>query len=278
LGLQVEKDKSSSDLLSALQNALQEYLDEKPTRSLNGLSKRCTVSEPTLRRILKGQIKTLPTATTILDILTTLTGEKNTVRIAEKYPGPISDYLESILPQFQDVSTEYDSNLNEELKDPVKYVIYKLSSNSSGLKTNKLSDLFGRHGIQVAESLIEKNYLFKTKDVYYSKIKNFTINQENFVNNFKLIADFIKTQNPLSKTSLQTVLANYSESVSTDAYKEIISVQKKALQKIRNIMSDESSKGSIPLFLLLAIDTLDPRPAHELAQEKSSTIELEAQQ
>jgi hypothetical protein len=267
LGLQVEKERSSQDLLSALQNALQEYLDEKSTRSLNGLSKRCTVSEPTLRRIHKGQIKTLPTATTILDILTTLTGEKNTAKIAQKYPGAISDYLESILPQFQDVVTEYDSELNEELKDPIKYIIYKLSSNSSGLKTEKLNELFGRHGIQNADTLVTKNYLFKKENTYFSKIKNFTINQENFVNNFKLVADFIKTQNPLSKTSLSTILANYSESVSPEAYKEIVGIQKKALQKIRNIMSDEKSKGHIPLFLLLAIDTLDPQPAHELANE-----------
>lgn len=270
-GFNVENEKTSSDLLNALQQALQSYLDEKSTRSLNGLSKKCTVSEPTLRRILRGHIKTLPTATTILDILTTLTGNKNTALLAQQFPGPIADYLNSILPQTQDVETEYSADLNNELKDPVKYIIYKLSSNSSGVTKQKILELFGRHGLQVADLLTQKDYLQIDGEIYFSKIKNFTVSQENFVTNFKLLADFIKTQNPLTKTSLQSLLANYSESISVEAYKEIVQIQRKALQKIRTIMSDENSKGPIPLFLLLAIDTLDHQSAHDLHTPKPST-------
>ncbi len=262
------KEASASDLLSALQNVLQSYLNEKPARSLNGLSKKCTVSEPTLRRILKGQIKTLPTATTILDILTTLSGEKNTALIAKNFPGPIAEYLSSILPQAQEFGTEYDSQLNTELKDPVKYIIYKLSANSSGLSLKKLNELFGRHGVIQAEELILKGYLKNEANILFTKVKDFTINQESFVGNFKLVADYIKTQNPLIKTHLHSLLANYSESVTQEAFKDIVALQKKTLQKIRNIMSDPNSKGSIPLFLLLAIDTLDPQPAHEFVTEK----------
>lgn len=276
MGLELSKEKASGDLLNALQNVLRDYLNEKSSRSLNGLSKRCTVSEPTLRRILKGQIKTLPTSTTILDILTTLMGEKNTALIAKNFPGPIAEYLESTFPQSQDCGTEYDADLNNELKDPVKYVIYKLASNSTGVTEKKINELFGRHGLQQAEGLIQKNYLFSTNGVVFSKVKNFTINQENFINNFKLIADYIKTQKPLTKTNLHALLANYSESVSSEAYKEIVGLQKKLLEKIRNIMSDEKSKGSIPLFLLLAIDTLDPQPVHELVAEKPRQMDRQA--
>ncbi len=263
LNLEVVRDIAPTDLLSALQGILQNYLNEKPTRSLNGLSKKCTVSEPTLRRILKGQIKTLPTATTILDILTTLSGEKNTALIANAFPGSIAEYLESIIPQAQEFGTEYDSELNAELKDPVKYIIYKLAANSSGLRHAKLSELFGRHGLNQAEILIQKGYLQNDNNILVTKVKDFTINQESFVNNFKLVADYIKTQNPIAKTNLHSLLANYSESVTPEAFKDIVSLQKRTLQKIRKIMSNVDSKGSIPLFLLLAIDTLDPQPAHD---------------
>jgi hypothetical protein len=269
LNLSTAKEFAPNDLLSALQSILKNYLNEKPSRSLNGLSKKCTVSEPTLRRIFKGQIKTLPTATTILDILTTLSGEKNTALIAKNFPGPIADYLESIIPQAQEFGTEYDSELNTELKDPVKYIIYKLAANSSGLRLRKLNELFGRHGVSQAESLIQKGYLHTEGGVLFTKVKDFTINHESFVNNFKIVADYIKTQNPLATTNLYSLLANYSESVTADAYKDIISLQKRTLQKIRKIMSEPSSKGSIPLFLLLAIDTLDTQPAQDYVLEKT---------
>lgn len=257
--LENEKSSSSTDLLSALQKTLQDFLEEKSSRSLNGLSKKCTVSEPTLRRILKGQIKTLPTSTTILDILTTLTGEKNTKTLSQQFPGPIADYLQSILPQADDCGTEYDADLNNELKDSVKYIIYKLASNSTGVSATKILELFGKHGKTQADLLTQKNYLREENGIYTANVKHFTINQDNFINNFKLIADFIKTQNPVAKTNLHSLLANYSESISPEAYKEIVALQKKTLQKVRNIMSDPQSRGNIPVFLLLAFDTLDPK-------------------
>lgn len=261
-------EEISTQLLKALQDVLKSYLQEKPTRSMNGLSRRCVVSEPTLRRILRGQIKTMPAATTVLDILTTVSKEKNLLKISQKYPGPISDYLSSMLPQSEDVSTEYNLELHNELKDSTCYVIYKLASNANGVKKEKVSELFGTHGISKAEQLVQKGYLSFSSDTFYSQVKNFTLNHDTFTKNFKVIADFIKTQNPLEKTNLHSLLVNYSESVSTEAYKEIIGIQKRALKRIRDVMSDESSRGHLPLFLLLAVDTLDSKSAHEFDSEK----------
>ncbi len=262
------QDHHASDVLRALQGVLQQYLDEKPTRSVNGLSRRCVVSEPTLRRILRGQIKTMPTATTVLDILTTVCKEKNLRKLAQLYPGPIADYLNSNLPQSEDINTEYNQELNRELGDSTQYVIYKLASNSSGLKKEKLQQLFGMHGCVKADHLVKKGYLSLTDETYFSQVKNFTLNHNTFTQNFKIIADFIKTQSPMDSAHLHSLLVSYSESVSIEAYKEIIGIQKRALRKIRDVMSADSSQGVIPLFLLLAIDTLDARSVHEFEEPK----------
>lgn len=254
----------SLDLLSQLQEILQSYLSEKKHRTLNRLSKKCTISEPTLRRICKGQIKTLPNSTTILDILTTISGEKNIASIAKMYPGPVAKYIEHLLPQSTDCDTEYNSELHNELKDSVNYIIYKLASNSSGVSDSKITELFGAHGLSMAQMLLDKKYLKYVDGTYFSNVKNFTLNQDHFIKNFKTLSDFIKTQNSVSKEHLHSLLANYSESVSPQAYKDIIALQKKTLKKIRAIMSSENSRGHIPLLLLLAIDTLDSRPVYEI--------------
>jgi hypothetical protein len=253
----VEFQSGQSDLLIALQQVLEAYLKEVSTRSLNGLSRRCTVSEPTLRRILRGQIKTLPTSTTILDILTNLSGEKNTSKLALLYPGPIAEYLKNLLPQSQDCQTEYDTELNHELQDGVKYIIYKLCSNSCGLEKSKLHELYGAHGEKTIAQLVQKGYVREEGDVYFSSVTNFTISNDHFVENFKLLADYIKVQVPCTSSSQPSLLANYSESVSMAAFKQITALQKSTLRKIRNIMSKDESKGTVPVFLLLAIDTLD---------------------
>lgn len=254
----------SLDLLSQLQEVLKNYLAEKKHRTLNRLSKKCTISEPTLRRIYKGQIKTLPNSTTIIDILSTISEEKNISKIVKLYPGPIAKYIENLLPQSSDCNTEYNAELHIELADSVNYIIYKLASNASGVSEDKINELFGVHGLNMANSLSEKKYLRHVDNIYYSNVKNFTLSQDHFIKNFKVLSDYIKTQNSISKEQLHSLLANYSESVSPQAYKEIVTLQKKTLKKIRSIMSDESSRGHIPLFLLLAIDTLDNRPVCDI--------------
>lgn len=260
------------ELLTELQAVLTNYLSQKKNMSLNGLSKKCSISEPTLRRILKGQVKTLPTVTTILDMLTVISGDTNTDRIAKKYPGPISDFLNSVVPQIVNLDADYSSDLNLELQNSQKYLIYKLASNAMGVTHKKISDLFGVHGIKSLEDLIHKDFVSKSKDRYYSKSKSFIGSHNQFIANFKAIADFIKTRSSISKIKLNPLLANYSESVSVEAYKEITTIQKRALQKIRTIMMDEKSRGPIPFFVLSAVDTLDSKTAYELDDDLKSKL------
>lgn len=270
-GITTEKHQSEhSHLLSALQNALKTYLSEKKNLTLNALSKRCTVSEPTLRRIFKGQVKTLPNSTTVLDILMAITGEKNASAIAQKYPGAIASYINSVLPQVVDCATEYDSDLNQTLQNTNKYILFKLASNSVGVSINKITELFGANGIGSAEDLLDQGYLVKSKNTYFTKIRNFTSSKNDFVKKFQAVAEFIKTKSSMVDINLNPLLANYSESVSPEAYREIISIQQKALLKIRTVMSADSSQGQIPLFLLLAIDTLDSKCAYEIAKPQDT--------
>ncbi len=246
-------------LMPALQNVLTTYFKEKPHVSINALSKKCKISEPTLRRLTKGQVKTLPTTSTILDILTIVSGETNTTKIAKLYPGPIAEYLDYILPKLQNSSVEYNSDLNTELSNPTKYLIFKLSANSCGLRSNQMRDLFGAVGEKFAVELMQKGFLRKEGSTYYSNLKHFSTNQDAFISNFKLVADFIKVNLDNSQSSSLALKANFSESLSLQAYKEILLIQKKALRKITAIMSAETSKGDIPVFLLSAIDTFESK-------------------
>lgn len=251
-------------LMSQLQSVLSGYLKENSRRTLNGLSKRCTVSEPTLRRILKGQVKTAPNVTTVLDVLTTVTGERSARKIAERFPGPIADYIRDMAIHLEDCDTDYDPNLNMELRNPTSYVIYKLASNRAGADEGVIQELFGAQGKMFLENLISKGYIELRNGRYHATSQNFSAGAAEFVANFKSVADFIKVRDVPTKTNMNPLLVNYSESVSAEAYREIVSLQKATLKKIRGILADPTSAGEIPLFMLMAVDTLDRRIAAEM--------------
>ena len=255
--------KSFDDLLPAIQAELKKYFEERPHISLNALSKRCSASEPTLRRILKGQIKTLPNTSTIVDLLLTISNEKSATGLIRRYPGPIAQYLQFLFPQVQEIDNEQHHEVRKEISNPTKYLIYKLSANANGVSQQQLHGLFGDLGRKAALEMVEKGIIEERENKYFSNVQTFMASRADFVSNFKLMCDFIKLKSEMDVKRPLSVKANYSESVSVQAFKEIVQIQDKALQKIRLIISDAANHGEIPLFLLSAIDTIDTKPLFE---------------
>lgn len=264
---EIENPATNSDVCvqQQLQTVLNEFLHDHPQLTINGLSKRCAVSEPTLRRIRNGQIKTLPSVTTVIDILSYISKEKSIVNLIEKYPGPIAEFLKEKVPQTNNKNKpEYSELLNKTLKDPVKYLIYKLAANDTGISPDKVSELFGRYGESQLEDLVALNLLEQRGSTYHAKIENFVLSHDLFVGHFKMVADFIKPHKLMTAPKSHSPLfANYSASLNKKAYSTILGIQRAAFKKIINVLVDKNSSGNIPTFILGAIDTLDSRSADE---------------
>ncbi len=262
-GSQISTD--SDNLIVQLRDAIAQYLSKRPHLSVNAISKKTGVSEPTLRRIMGLRIKTAPQVTTVLDILTYISGTTSVREIIKLYPGPLAQYLSASMPYLEDFDQNYSNQINEELKNPIKYLIYKLALNHGGVKEEKIIQLYGNHGFQLLSEMIDAGYIERDdKRVCRTISKSFTSSEDDFVRNFKLVADFIKPHKNRPRNPLNPLYVNCSDSVSAEAYEEICKLQKKTLKKIREILSQDSSKGELPFFLLCAIDTMDLKAAYEL--------------
>ncbi len=259
-------------VLDQLSDIINDYLENNPRVSLNGLSKRCQVSEPTIRRISKKQVKTVPNVSTILDLLTTIRRNKNVKEVVKSYPGPVADMIREALPHIEDHEPEYSQVINDHLRDPVKYLIFKLSLNKMGVSRDRVKKLFGDHGVRELDSLINFELIEKKNSRYYSKAKNFTGSFENFVEHFRACAGFIKPNKVLERQPLNPLFVNASESVSVEAYKEISKVQRAAFKKISQIIKNDAAEGPIPLVYLCALDTLDIESAFDIANRGDSTL------
>lgn len=248
-----------------LRNLLSAYMSKHPHLSLNGLSKRSGVSEPTLRRIKKGQLKTLPNVSTTFELLTYLTGEKECQKIVAHLPPELGEYLSEKAPQIDNKRRfEFSESLTQSLKDPVKYVIYKLAAGDAGVTLDKVVDLFGSYGETQLLSLVSENLLVNTQGVYRGKVEFFSLSHDVFVEHFKTMADFIKPhKHANARKEFAPVFSNYSASVSKKTYSEIIKIQRQATKKIHKLLTDTQNSGSVPVFILGAVDTIDSLCADE---------------
>ena len=127
--------QTNNEVIGQLQSAVQGLLNKNSRLTINGLSKNCTISEPTLRRIMNGSVKTTPSASTILGVLQAVEKTNDIKTIVDKYPGPIAEklkYFYGSLIESQSDCTPVPE-LDEFLYDEASYLIYKLASNETGV-------------------------------------------------------------------------------------------------------------------------------------------------
>lgn len=254
-----------SPLIAELQQIIAGYLKANPQLTLNALSKRCGVSEPTLRRLMKGQIRNLANVTTVVDLLMYISKENSIPKIVQKYPGVVSEYLRDNLGRAcdEDAGYEYSPKLNEALKDPLKYLIYKRAAHSSGISLTEIEDMFGYVGKLCAEELMDENLLESRNGFFFAKITKYALSHDSFVKGFKATAEFIKPDK-LGQMKFNNLFLNFSRSINPSAYRELIRIQQEAIRKCIRLLDDPKSEGMIPAFLLVAIDTLSKRSAAEI--------------
>ena len=246
------------------------YLEKRPHLSVNGISKRCNVSEPTLRRIMSGKVKTTPQTTTILDILTYVAGSTSVREIAHKYPGPISEHLNDVVGQLDSFDREYSNKINDELKDPVKYLIYKLAINSSGVSEKKIVELYGNHGMNLLNELIDKDLIVRDENGHCrTRAGAYKSSDEDFIRNFKVVADFIKPHKYRNRMPMNPLWVNLSESINVETYQKLMRLQRNTVRKMRKMIREDEARGNIPFFFIGAMDTLDVKAAYEFEDSES---------
>jgi len=93
------------------------------------------------------------------------------------------------------------------------------------------------------------------------------------VEHFKTMADFIKPhKHANANKAYSPIFSNYSASINKLAYSEILKVQRKATKKIAKILNSQKSLGSIPTFIINAVDTIDSRCADEFPDDLRQPI------
>lgn len=264
---EVAKTGNINPLIEQLSRIVNQYLMDHPGISLNGLSKQCRVSEPTIRRISKCQIKTNPNVSTVLDLLTTISGTKEVHEIVNRYPGAVADFIKDALPHLEEQKPEYSHTLNSYLQDPTRYLVFKLALNRSGVTVDKIRQLFGEMGVIELNGLVKQEIVEERVDGrYHAKIKHYHGDYDTVTDRMKAVLNFLKTEKVQSRMPLNPLFVNGSNSVSEEAYKEVSKIQRAAFKKISQILSDDGSDGPIPLFYLCAMDTLDIESAYEITQ------------
>jgi len=261
-------EPSVESALEHLYTILDSYMNTHSNLSTNNMSKRCGISEPTLRRIRKRQLKKLPNTTTVLKLLSYISQKNSIHDVLDHFKGDLTSLLRPSMTYVIEKQVSDVTDLTEALDRPLTYLIYKLAAATKGVSKQKVQDMFGDYGLQEVKRCVNSELIFEEEGVFHAKHKKFTLGPENFVDNLKATANFIKVDNlGSSPFCCSQLFYNCSNSVNLKAYEDILKVNRAAIKKIQAIFSDPKSTGDIPVFAIGAVDSLDTKSAFEISKE-----------
>ncbi len=246
---------------SQLKQLIENYLEKHPHISLFALSKKMSIGDATLRRVMNGSLKSSPEPNTVLNIVSILYREKNIKKLTKIINDPIKGYLETAFSHF--IFEEHFSNdelsylpeLNQILKDFDFYLIYKLAANKTGTDRIKINELLGHWGNKKVNELIQFGYITENHlGELHACNKVFSIDPATALLHASELIRFFK----LHQVELgRNLFFSLSESLNENGISIIKKIQKEALVQIHNIMKNSTYQGEIPYFCLNMLETLE---------------------
>lgn len=247
------------EITNAIRNELQLHFKRHPRLSLNAFAKRNELSEATLRRLIKGNLKTSPKYHTVLKVLQAISKSSSPRDWIDRYPGVIAQFLEkntSIISMMEEAEEVSPQGLIEITEDKNAYIAYILAANSSGVSTTRLNRVLGLPGILAMQRLESRGYVKQSSNGrFYSTLSGVSFSNKVFIKNFQRTAEFLHVED--RKVDEPNLFYNLSNSVNLKAYREILKIQVEAGRKIQAILRDPETEGDIPAFALMAVDRFE---------------------
>lgn len=245
-----------TDLCGQLQTVINDYFNRYPNMSVNSLAAKSGVGASTLRRILNSGLKGDPAPHTVLNIASAVSKEKRLAVLITMFDGPLGELLKETFSPYIEMNMDHvlKDDLNTELKDYTKYMIYKCAANRAGVQASWVLDTFGKAGVQKMKEMLSRGFLSGGPHVFHANEKNFSLDLETATAHLPEAVRFYKPEEVKDGKNLFYTL---SESINDEAIKKIKKIQLEATQEIYKVMSDEKSAGDTHYMAISLMDQLN---------------------
>lgn len=249
------QETHESDLIESLQSMISSYMSKNPQLTLNALAQRSSVPVTSLRRLMNGQQKNEIAPHSVLNLVSYVLREKSLSVLIEKLEPAVAEFLKKHFGHFIFSSPKhtYNVDLNNELRDQTKYLIYKLAANHNGTDLLTVVENFGSHGKRKADEMIKQGLLTEEGGRLHAKEKNFSLDLTVAASHLPALVQFYKPEN--IGQGLNTMFS-MSESLTPEAVAEIKALQRECVMKMNGIMNDPAKLGNIPYFTINLAETM----------------------
>jgi hypothetical protein len=244
-----------NELIQSLQNMISSYLGRNPQLTLNALAQRSNIPVTSLRRLMNGQQKSEIAPHSALNLVSYIMREKNLALLLDKVDFCISEFLRKHFGNFifSAENRVYDYDLNNELREQTKYLIYKMAANHNGTDLMTIVENFGSQGKRKADEMKSTGLLIEEEGRLHAREKNFSLDLQIAADHLPALVQFYK---PQSMVQGKSSFFSLSESLNQEGIKKIKSLHKECVENVHAIMNDQQYFGTIPYFTINLAETM----------------------
>lgn len=231
-------------LAESLAAGIENWLAEKPHRSMTMLARMSDVSYSSVRRLVQREGE--PSHEVIMAL----------APIVFKKP-ELQEFVEQHYPQlkrFFEAASENSGKADDILRSKDHFRLMVLASHESGLTLEEAIRFFGEGVTPAFEDLIESGILKPSSHRYKAYIADDYVGALSFKLARKILGDMSDVYD--GKIKAPTTAWVGWESLNVDALDRCNSILAKASDEILSIIQDEKSKGSILVFMGTLLNVL----------------------
>lgn len=249
----------TESIKESLATLIDSWIDEKSLRTIAALARQSGVSESVVRRAHRKEA--IPNVDNLAKILMTTTYTKTFKELKAAIPAVLSEYL--ISKDYIFANSGFDGErttleIESHLQTFENYLVFKRISHSDMIYRSDIKDQYGFRGLKALDELIDVGLVEQSdREVLSIALKNFSTSHDLQKRHLpKLVETFYDFEDS------RHILANYSESITSKAAREILELQKETNKKIANIMIN--NPGDVPYLYMGLLNPMDFRVGEDV--------------
>lgn len=248
-------------IISTISTELDNYLQEKESRSIRNLERISKVSKSYISRLLKKEIsEDSLDVFKVLPVLKTVCGHKKAIEIVCSDPTLKEKYTTVTGGHALDViKVNYTNELAHILSDRNMGIVVILASNACGTTTDQIKEILGQSGIIAAEKLQQEGIVTINENGFI-KVHSDLADDETVLSftreTYKaLIPHWLSFYKPHNAGKEHNFICGVTEGVSEGFLNRAFYKIKKLRSWIDDSLEQESNKGNNPFFFTAVMDT-----------------------
>ena len=235
--------------------SIKNYLEGHSKMTAHRIAKESGVSETTLRRVIAGELSSMPNGIFAMKVLFFIHKITRVRELVDIYKDDLREFLIKEL-SFVEMSSEeldYVQKLQSIVADPIVFHVIALAGTNIGVDEKTIEEYFGTEGLTKLMFLFNEDYLVLKQGRFHGTQKGVAFQKHIFKDIAKVSTDLIDTDSSSAKS--RNFFYHWTEALNDKGIDKVMSLEREHYGNLQMVIKDKKYLGDQHIFFFGAFDS-----------------------